>query len=233
MDEQKQLSSHIGTLNEGSLHAGLKAWYAREGDASEVQVGNYIIDLVRDGTLIEIQTGNFSSIKKKVTDLVKEVPLLLVYPVAEQKWILKLSPEGGGIESRRKSPKRGRLEDVFTELVSFPEILAEDNFTLEIVLIQEEELRRRDARRGWRRGGWVIEERNLLSVVGVRRYGNPAEIACLLPDGLPDKFTTADIALAGGMPRRLAQRMTYCLRAMGAIRWVGKVKRAYLYERAP
>lgn len=232
MDDKSLPTSHIGTLNEGSLHAGLKAWYAREGDTSEVQIGNYVIDLVRDGTLIEIQTGNFSSIKKKIVHLVKEYPLRLVYPIAQQKWILKLADDSGRIENRRKSPKRGRLEHVFAELVSFPETLAEENFTLEIALIQEEELRRRDPQRGWRRGGWVIQERRLLSVVGLQRFESPAEIAALLPAGIPEKFTTADIAIAGEISRRLAQRMTYCLRSMGAITSVGKLKRSYLYERS-
>ena len=51
----------IGVLNEGHLHAALKDWYARPGDRVEVPVEAYHVDLVRDGLLIEIQTGSFSS----------------------------------------------------------------------------------------------------------------------------------------------------------------------------
>lgn len=231
MDDQLERTHRIGTLHEGSLHADLKTWYAQAGDRSEVKVDGYVIDLVRAGTLIEIQTGNFSAIKVKIRELVQAYPLRLVYPVAQEKWIIKMALDSGGIESRRKSPKRGRLEDVFKELVSFPEVMAEKNFSLEIALIQEEELRRRDTSRGWRRGGWVIQERRLLSVHSMLCFENSEDIAALLPTGLPARFTTADIALAGKMPRRLAQRMAYCLRSMGAIIPVGKEKRAYLYER--
>ena len=45
----------IGTLNEKPLHAGLKEWVARPGDAFEQPVDGYVIDIVRDDLLIEIQ----------------------------------------------------------------------------------------------------------------------------------------------------------------------------------
>ena len=66
--------------------------------------------------------------------------------------------------SRRRSPKRGIAADVCAELVSFPSLLSHPNFTLEIALVEEEEIRRPDARKGWRRGGFVIEERRLVDV---------------------------------------------------------------------
>ena len=48
--------SGIGLLNEKPLHASLKQWYARPGDRFEVAVGGFVIDIVRDDLLIEIQT---------------------------------------------------------------------------------------------------------------------------------------------------------------------------------
>src|SRR6185503_11946586 len=59
----------IGLLNEKPLHASLKQWYARPGDQFEVPVGGFVIDIVRDDLLIEIQTRNFSSIKSKLNKL--------------------------------------------------------------------------------------------------------------------------------------------------------------------
>ena len=56
----------IGTLNENPLHAALKAWYARPGDRIEVPVDGFIVDIVRDDLLVEIQTGNFSAVKEKL-----------------------------------------------------------------------------------------------------------------------------------------------------------------------
>ena len=73
-----------------------------------------MIDIVRDDLLLEIQTGNFASIKSKLVHLVQEHRVRLIYPIAQEKWIVKLSKEeNGGEVTRRKSSKRGRLEDLF------------------------------------------------------------------------------------------------------------------------
>ena len=225
-------ASQIGSLNEKPLHAALKDWYARPGDRLEVPVDGYFIDIVRGDLLIEIQTKNFSGIKSKLTELTASHPVRLVYPVAREKWIVRLADDGESTLSRRKSPKRGQVCDLFDELVSFPRLLADPNLTLDVVLIQEEELRRHDPRRGWRRRGWVTEERRLLQVVEQRLFVAPADLANLIPSGLPEPFTTADLAAAIGSTRRLGQKMAYCLRKMDLLSPVGKSGNAILYERA-
>ncbi len=225
------MAQEIGSLNEGSLHAALKDWYAQPGDQFEVPVDGYFVDIVRGDLLVEIQTRSFSSIKGKLTDLVERHRLRLVYPVAREKWIVKLAGEGRTRFSRRKSPKRGAFEDLFGELVSFPQLLANPNFALEVLLTQEEELRRHDPARAWRRRGWITHDRRLLRVVDQRLFGTPEAVAALLPAGLAEPFTTSDLASALGKPRRLAQRMAYCLREMGVITQVGKQGNAILYAR--
>ena len=83
--------SGIGLLNEKALHASLKQWYARPGDRFEVTVGGFVIDIVRDDLLIEIQTGNFASIKAKLTRLVDSHQVRLIYPIAQERWIVRSS----------------------------------------------------------------------------------------------------------------------------------------------
>ena len=170
---------HVGTLREKSLHRALKEWYAEEGDLIEEPVEGFVIDLVRGGLLIEIQTRGFSAMKRKLATLLEGHPVRLVHPIAAQKWIVKLR-DTGEIESRRKSPKRGAFVDVFAELVSFPELVAHDGLTLEVLLVDEEELRRFDGNRAWRRRGWVVEERRLVEVVDRLVIDSPAALAALL-----------------------------------------------------
>jgi hypothetical protein len=233
MTTEPQTASHqISTLNEKPLHAALKAWCAQPGDQFEVGLEGFIIDIVRKDLLIEIQTASFSSIKRKLIALTAQHPVRLVYPVAREKWIVKLAGDGHSQQSRRKSPKRGTVEEVFRELVSFPSLLAHPNFSLQVLLIQEEEIRRYDGKRAWRRRGWVTHERRLLQVVDRRMFETPADMGKLLPNSLADPFTTSDLAAALGKPRRLAQRMAYCLREMGVISPVGKRRNAILYTRA-
>ena len=52
-DRTSASETGIGVLNERSLHASLKEWYAEPGDATEVKVDGYVIDLVRGERLIE------------------------------------------------------------------------------------------------------------------------------------------------------------------------------------
>jgi hypothetical protein len=224
-------SSPIGTLNEKALHAALKEWYAEPGDRVEVEVEGYFIDLVRGELLIEIQTGGFASIKRKLLALTEAHPLRLVYPIAHEKWIVKLDGDGQRF-SRRKSPKRGQVEDVFSELVSFPRLITRPNFSLDVLLIQEEEERIHVPGKAWRRRGWVTHERRLLEVVGRHTFETGPDLAGLLPAWLPGEFTTADLAAALPCSRRLAQRMAYCLRHAGLLAPVGKRGRAIVYARS-
>ena len=219
----------IGSLNEKPLHAALKEWYRRAGDRVEVPLDGFVIDLVRDGLLIEIQTRSFSAMRRKFDHLLDSHPMRLIHPVATERWILKLDDRGRET-SRRRSPKRGIAADVCAELVSFPSLLSHPNVTLEVALVEEEEVRRPDARKGWRRGGFVIDERRLVDVRETVRIDSPEALRQLLPGGLPDPFTTADLAAGLGRSRHLAQEVAYCLRVSGAVVSAGRDKRGILYH---
>ena len=60
------MSNSIGLLNENPLHAALKEWYAQPEDQLEVSVAGFVIDVVQGDLLVEIQTGNFASVKSKL-----------------------------------------------------------------------------------------------------------------------------------------------------------------------
>ncbi len=223
----------INTYNEGDLHAALKAWYAGAEGRMEVPVDGYIADVVRDELLIEVQTRSFASIKAKVTALADRHRVLLVYPIPSCKWIVRLPGNGAPISerTRRRSPRRGTALDLFSELVSFPSLVKRDTFAVEIAFTHEDEMRTYDRRRGWRRKGWVIAERRLLEVVDTLSLSSPRDFAPLIPDALPPRFTTVDVARATGRSRRFGQQMAYCLREMGLIEAVGHHHRAVLYRR--
>jgi hypothetical protein len=221
--------SRIGLLNEKPLHASLKQWYARPGDRMEVAVGGFVIDIVRDGLLIEIQTGSFAGIRAKLTNLVQSHQVRLIYPIAQEKWIVRPAAGEGRRAVRRKSPKRGRLEDLFWEVVSIPRVLAHRNFSFEVLMTREEEARRYEGKRRWRSRGWGIEERRLLEVLDRRLFQNTADWRGLLPEAL-ESFTTTDLATAADTGVTLAQKMAYCLRNAGVIDLIGRRGRANLYR---
>ncbi len=226
----KEPATGIGTLREGPLHASLKRWYAQTGDRIEVPVDGYVIDLVRQTMLIEVQTRGFSSLKPKITALLdRGHRVRIVHPIAIDKWIVKLEADGT-ILSRRRSPRHGSPTDIFGELVSLPDLLADPNLEIEVILTQEEEFRRHTPHQSWRRKGWTIEQRRLIDVVGTLTISSTKDLAALLPTGLPDPFTTADLAAKLGRPRRRAQQMAYCLRIADVLVVAGKSGNAVEYR---
>ena len=100
-----------------------------------------------------------------------------------------------------------------------------------MLLIQEEQVRRFDGSRNWRRKGWKTHERRLIQVVDQQLFETPQDMLVIIPDAVPEHFTTTNLAEATGQPLWLAQKMAYCLRMMGTITVVGKRGRGILYIR--
>jgi hypothetical protein len=207
----------------------LKRWYARPGDRTEVAVDAFVIDLVRDDVLIEIQTRGFSSMRRKAKALLDGGHRLrIVHPIAVDTWIVKL--DDARALSRRRSPRHGHPCDIFIELVSIAPLLTHPFLEIDIVLIDAEEVRRHAPDGPWRRRGWSVEERRLIAVGDTLTVRTVADLAALLPRGLPERFSTADLATRLGRPRRIAQQMVYCLRMADVIAAVGKHGNAVEYR---
>lgn len=221
--------SGVGELNETSLHAALKTYLAQPGDKIESPVGPYIIDILRGSELIEIQTRGFTQIRKKLGNLLSDYSVTLVYPISVDKWLVRMDENGKQI-SRRKSPRRGQIEDMFYELVHMPRLAVAPNLTLNVLTIQEEVILQPGTRGSWRRRGWEIADRRLLSVLGENVFANHRDYLQVLPTGLPDKFTNADLAELSGCRKNLAGKISYTLQKMQVIEQVGKDGRYNLYQ---
>jgi hypothetical protein len=221
-------SRRIGTLSERSLHASLKRWYTEEGDKVERKVDGFYIDIVRDGKLVEIQTANFSQIRRKLVYLLRDHHVHLVHPIAVEKWIVR-QDEGGKEMSRRRSPKKGMVVDVFEELVRIPNTVMHPNLTVEVLLTRQEEILRKGGKGARGRRGWELHDRRLLEVTDNYVLASHSDYQRLIPKELPRPFTNRDLAEAIGRPVGLARAMTYTLRRTGAISEVGKRGNAILY----
>jgi len=227
-------STALSTYREGSLHAAVKQIYAGPGGRTEEMVDGFVVDVVRDGELVEIQTASFASAARKLRRLVESHRVALVHPIAVERWLLRVDA-GGVVVDRRRSPKRGRPLDVFEELVAFPELVAHPNFRLELLMIREEEVRGpipAGARYRYPREWWRLDRR-LLEVVDTIRIDTPADLLALLPEDLPATFTTADIVASSRRSKRLAMRSAYCLSKAGSIICVGRAGRLLTYQIDP
>jgi hypothetical protein len=224
------MQNGIGNLRESSLHLSLKEWYFKPGDLLETQVDGFIVDLVRGDLCIEIQTGNFASIKKKITSLLEHHPVRIVHPVALERLIVRVDMQSERTIQRRKSPKKGSYLDVFSELIRIPHLVERENFSVEVLLVREEQIWLNDGNGSWRRKGWSKSDRRLIEVVQSQLFSSPRDYQSLLPKRLPDLFTVNDLVAASRNDRRFAGKMAYCLRSMGVIELSGKKGRSYLYR---
>lgn len=121
---------------------------------------------------------------------------------------------------------------MFSGLASIVSHLAAPNLEVDVVATSQEQVRRHEGGKAWRRNGWVVDHRALLDVIAVSEFRPVADITSLLPNELVDPFTTADLAHATTASLRTARQMVYCLREIGSVVQIGTRGRAPEYSRA-
>jgi hypothetical protein len=223
--------SGIGVYAESSLHASLKLLVAETGDRFEVRVAGKVADILKTtGDIVEIQTQAFAKLKSKLTAFCPGHRVSVVYPIASERIIITLDPETGDVLSKRRSPKRGKIEDVFEELVYYPDMLSVPGLSLEILLVRLEEVRIKDGKGSWRRKGISIHDKRLVDVSERRILKKTADILALLPGKLPAEYTSADIAELLGRNIRFGGAVAYVLARSGLSEIAGKRGRLILYR---
>ena len=226
------MTSNIGELNERSLHRALKERYAVPGSAMEQAVDGFVADVVIGQRIVEIHTGTFWSLRKKLPRLLERFEVTLVYPVARDRYIVKVPEDPDAPTTRRKSPKHDNVFLVFTALTSIPALLEHPNLTLEVVMTIEEVVRVADTvRRRRRRRPWTSVDRRLVEVAQTHRITKTADLFAMLDADLPEFFTTQHLARAMRSSRRLGQQAAFCLRKAGVSEVCGKEGNALVYRR--
>jgi hypothetical protein len=217
---------------ETSLHRDLKRLYAGAGARTEVRVDGYRIDAVCDDELVEIQHGSLAAIRDKIRRLLERHRVLVVKPIVARKMLVKQAAADGPAVSSRQSPKRGRLLDIFDELVYFTRVFPHPRLALEVVLVEIEELRQpgHGRRRRWRPSDHVVGDQRLLSVGRRVRLRAATDLVQLLPARLPARFHSGHVAQRLAIDRYLAQRIVYCLRETRAVEQVGKQGNTLVYR---
>jgi hypothetical protein len=117
--------------------------------------------------------------------------------------------------------------------VSLPSLLTHPNLTLEVLLLSEDHVRApAPVRAPRRRRTSDPGQRRLVDVLGRIELTGPDDLVALLPALPPEPFTTRELAAAAQCRLLLAQRIVYCLRAIGALEPAGRRGRAPVYRRA-
>ena len=97
-------------------------------------------------------------------------------------------------------------------------------------MIEEEELRCNDGRGSWRRRGVSVKDRKLMQVFERVLFEDSRAFLELLPKELDKCFTNRVLALRLGISINLSQKITYCLRKMGAVSIASKKGNELLFQ---
>ncbi len=227
----------INTYAESQLHQTLKNLYAANTEGvTEQEVGGKVCDVVAgDGGIIEIQTGSLSKLHGKLGILLPERRVKVVYPLVVKKTIETVKKDGG-LVSRRKSPKKQGLLDMFSELTAIYPYLLHENFTLEVLEVSVVEHRVKVDRpmqlanrsRRFKRD-WYKADKSLAEIHATHRYSSAQDYLALLPAELPEKFTVKDLGKA--LTTRNAGLVLWVLRKMGLVETVGRQGKALVMQR--
>ncbi|MDB4679104.1 hypothetical protein OAE79_02075 [Rhodopirellula sp.] len=218
---------------ESTLHHQLKEKYAVGGE-TEVTLGRYRIDAVNHGELIEVQCASLSAIRGKCQQLLTEHSLRVVKPITLRTRIAKSKRPGGPIVSRRLSPKRGSVLELFEQLIYFIDVFPHKNLVIEVPLLHVEEKRipRKRKSRWWQKD-FRVEDVRLESIETTLQLKVPSDLIDILHLPAPlDPFNTSDLAEMIDQPRWMAQQIAYVLRKTGAIEQVKRERSGVIYRRA-
>lgn len=219
----------IGRLGEKQLHAILKYYYEPRSDCHEAPFQGFVADIQNENGIIEIQTGSFDKLRRKLEAFLEVCPVTLVYPLAYRKWLRWIDPQTGEITEARKSPKTGQAAEACFELGKIQSLLPHPNLHIRLLLLDMEEHRYLD---GWSRDGKkgsTRAERIPLAVAEEICLERPADYLQLLPSSLPDPFTTTELAKLTGLSPKRNQYLLRCLCGLGVLSREGKRGRSYLY----
>ncbi len=224
----------IGTLGEKRLHAVIKRYLCEDEDCHEVGVRNtrYVSDVRVGKDIYEVQTGPFYPMRKKIAYYLEntDCTVTVVHPIAVEKWVTWYDPQTGELLPRKRSPRKGRAEELLPELYSLIPHLQNPRLRFRLLMIEAEDIRILSNRRGNRKKGAVKYERIPLALLDRLDFDAPADFARFLPTALPSPFTAKDFARLTKIRGRDTYSSLHVLEALGLIKRTASIGRSMAWR---
>jgi hypothetical protein len=223
-------TNSIGTLNEKSVHAVLKRYYEPSEDSHEIKIGGYVADIVGEQGIIEIQTGSFDRLVKKLTAFLAVTRVTVVYPIVTKKRVYNIST--GKVYA---SPKKGTIWHFLSEVGKLRALSPEtapinthavinENLSFRLCLITADELRKGTGRKAEKLD---IIPTGLVDEILLETRADWH----IFTDPLPESFTMKDFEAASKLRGMDAWTALKGLCATGITAKTGKRGNAFLYEK--
>ena len=223
----------IGTLSEKTVHAVVKNYYEPDEDHQEIPIEGKCADIyTADEKVIEIQTRSFSRLKEKLDVFLPLYDVTVILPLPDRKRIIWIDPETGeetNAGSYRRTPAPWTA---FKEIYSIRNYLTNPNLHIRILLMNMTEYKLLSGRsKDRKRFGAERYDRIPEELTGEIVLNSPADYMLFLPEGLPETFTSSELASVAGIPARYLSYVTGLMKLLGLIyRLPDKKGRAWLYK---
>lgn len=126
--KQENKQESIGTKKERTLHQYLKYYFCNDSIFHEQKCNGYIVDILKDDQIIEIQTSSFNAMRKKLETLLKTHKITIVYPIILERILYNFN-DSGELENIRKSPKKEHPLKIGKELYKINHLLNNKNLS--------------------------------------------------------------------------------------------------------
>ncbi len=229
--EKERVRLGIGTLSEKTVHAVLKKYLVPDDIYHEIKCGRYIADILYGGEIMEIQTAGFNRLRAKLEEFLKEYEVTIVYPIPHIKWLIWIDEETGEISKKRRSPKVGSFQEVFYELYKIKMFLKHPNLHFRLILMDVEEYRLLNGYSNDRKKGSRRYDRIPVELVEDKLLNTIQDFKELVPENLEEHFTVKMFQKATKLSPKKASVAINVLAHLGVIKYIGKEKSSYLYER--
>lgn len=248
----------IGTLSEKTVHSVLKYYFAPDEKFHEQKIGTFVADICIDGEIYEIQTKQFYLMKRKLDYFLKEHEVTIVYPVSLENtlhWVEcdentisektldnssaeEISPSctnlseirNRHITTSRKTRKKGMPYLFFQELYGIKDFLHHPNLHFILAIMSTEEYRLLDGYGPQKKIRATKTDKAPVQLLDLITIRTPADYKQLIPEGLPEEFTSDIFGKKAGIGRSLAGTALNILYEMDVVERIGKSGNAYIYR---
>ena len=221
----------IGSLAEKSVHAILKNYYAPTDDDMEVAVNGFVADVCYGMCIVEIQTRQFYTMKRKLAAFLPEYDVTVVYPLPVSKTLFYIDADTGKVKTRRRSPAKRSIYELLYEMYGIRDYVGDPNLHFRIVVYEAEEYRYSGRTEKHGRKTRMLSDTVPAAVLDEICIDDNRDLMMFVPQELDDGFSTVDFARAAGISKQLAGFCVGILKLAGIIEKSGTGPRGtYLYS---
>lgn len=222
----------ITTYMERSLHLAMKRHFCPDESLHEQRIGKYIADAFDGKTLFEIQTGSFSSLRKKIQFYLENTDfnVLVIHPLAYNKRIIWIDKDTGNVAAKpRLSAKHETVISSLPQIFYLNEFLGHPRLSFCFPLLEISELRLLDGYGKDRKKRSTSVDKLAGELYEIKYVNSASDIADIIRSRLPSSFSRSELSKALGLRGRKLWAAQNLLTATGILS-VKKANRQLVFD---